>query len=132
MITLFLSGCVVGVPVRPITSLHALNKNEILSFGVNDEKVHSEVSAISKLKKLKDRLKNPKKIDIIVLRVSSTGKLGMSKPCKHCIFALSSIPLKLGYKIDDVYYSNDTGTISKTTMTHLLKEDNPHVSRGNR
>ncbi len=99
---------------------------------MNDEKVHSEVSAISKLRKLPDRLKNPKKIDILVLRVSSTGRLGMSKPCKHCINALSTIPLKLGYKIDDIYYSNDTGTISKTTMTHLLKEDNPHVSRGNR
>jgi len=122
----------VGVPAHLITYQHALNKEDLLSFGVNDEKVHSEVSAVSKLRKLPDRLKNPKKIDIIVLRVTSTGKLGMSKPCKHCIFALSSIPLKLGYKIDDVYYSNDGGTITKTTMTHLLKEDNPHVSRGNR
>ena len=121
-----------GVPAHLITSQHALNKEDILSFGVNDEKVHSEVCAVSKLRKLPDRLKNPKKIDIIVLRVTSTGKLGMSKPCKHCIFALSSIPLKLGYKIDDVYYSNDEGTITKTTMTHLLKEDDQHVSRGNR
>ena len=121
-----------GVPAHLITFQHALNKDKILSFGVNDEKVHSEVSAVSKLRKLPDRLKNPKKIDIIVLRVSSTGKLGMSKPCKHCIFALSSIPLKLGYKIDDVYYSNEIGTITKTTMVHLLMEDDPHVSRGNR
>jgi hypothetical protein len=122
----------VGVPAHLITSQHALNKEDILSFGVNDEKVHSEVCAVSKLRKLPDRLKNPKKIDIVVLRVSPTGKLGMSKPCKHCIIGLSIIPLRLGYKIDDVYYSNDGGTITKTTMTRLLQEDNPHVSRGNR
>jgi len=98
---------------------------------VNDEKIHSEVDAILKLKYRRDKLKCPIKISALVIRISSTGILGMSRPCTHCLQSLDSLPRKSGYIVTNVYYSDEHGNLVKTTMSALL--DGPqHVSRGHR
>lgn len=107
-----------------------LKNNNIISIGVNDEYRHSEVDAILKLKFLRHKLKKPVKLEILVIKVSSTRQLGLSKPCIHCLIALSSIP-KTGYIITDIYYSNENGDIIKTTLKTLLNEEH-HISYGNR
>jgi hypothetical protein len=113
---------------------HYLNKDNassLLSFGINDEKNHSEVNAILKLRFRREKLKNPIKISALVIRVSSTGELGMSRPCAHCTFSLFRLPRKFGYVITDIYYSNENGNIIKTNINELL-EGPQHISRGNR
>ena len=89
------------------------------------------MEAILKLKYRRDKLKSPIKISALVLRVSATGVLGMSRPCLHCVRSLDSLPQKLGYIVTDVYYSDDHGDIVKTNMSCLL-EGPQHVSRGHR
>ena len=73
---------------------HALKKNNpanVLSVGINyykssrtDCSTHAEINAIDKLPTLK-RSKRLVRIDILVIRTSASGVLGMSKPCSKCI-----------------------------------------------
>ena len=89
------------------------------------------MNAILKLKYNRNKIKNPIKIGILVIRVSSTGVLSMSKPCTHCLWSLSHLPQKRGYLVTDVYYSNEHGEIIKTTLNELLRGPQ-HISRGHR
>jgi len=111
--------------------LYKNNTNYQLSFAINDEKNHSEVNAILKLRFRREKLKNPIKISALVIRVSSTGELGMSKPCAHCTISLFKLPRKFGYVITDIFYSDENGNIIKTNINELL-EGSQHISRGNR
>jgi len=111
--------------------LNKVNTSSLLSFGINDEKNHSEVNAILKLRYRREKLKNPIKISALVIRVTSTGELGMSRPCAHCTISLFRLPRKFGYVVTDIYYSDQNGDIIKTSMNELL-EGPQHISRGNR
>lgn len=114
----------------------AIGKLNILSFGVNkyadvdgeQPTIHAEHDAILKLPSLKKK-KNNESINILVLRFSKTSKLGMSKPCIKCIEKMQTIPHKKGYKIENVYYSDNDGNIVKTTLSKLINEDVQHYSR---
>lgn len=87
--------------------------------------IHAEDSALRKLPTYhKKRLK---KVDLIVIRTSKTGVLGISKPCIHCIKLLNeSLPNK-GYSLQKVYYT-DEGNVKQTTLKKLMDET-PHLSR---
>lgn len=89
------------------------------------------MNAILKLKYRRDKLKRPIKISAFVIRITHTGTLGMSRPCMHCLWSLDRLPRKSGYLVSDVYYSDDNGSIVKTTMKNLLGGPQ-HVSRGHR
>jgi len=98
----------------------------ILSFGINkysdsDGKkpsVHAEYDAISKLLPLKKK-KKLESIDILVIRVSRINTIQMSKPCYNCIQTMKILPEKKGYKINNIYYSNNEGDIVKTNIKCL-------------
>jgi hypothetical protein len=85
---------------------------------------------INAIENLLDAPTNKKKlinIDIIVIRTSKTGLLGMSKPCSHCLLLMQTLPNKKGYIIKNIYYSNANGDIIKTSIDKLLLED-LHIS----
>ena len=110
-----------------------LDKANIVSIGINQihgthylQRVHAECDAILKLKKL--RRKKPICLNLLVIRISSTKKLQTSKCCKHCIQLLKKMPLKKGYIIKNIYYSNQKEEIIKTTLPQLEK-DEAHCSR---
>ena len=112
-----------------------LKKARILSYGVNkmgdsegtQPGIHAEYDAIRKLLPLR-RKKRLVSINILVIRVSGKNKLQSSKPCVKCINTMKILPPKLGYKIEDIYYSNDNGEIIKTNIKNLESEE-PHYSR---
>jgi hypothetical protein len=103
-----------------------LKKVRILSYGVNQmgdsqgfhPGIHAEHDAIRKLVpiKKKKRLEN---INILVIRLSGKNKLQSSKPCIYCIKTMQTLPIKLGYKIQNVYYSDNNGNIIKTNLKNL-------------
>jgi len=107
-----------------------LKKANILSFGfnrigdvnANDPGIHAEHDAINKLKPLY-RKKKLESINIIVIRFSKNNKLQNSKPCANCIKTMKILPEKKGYKIKNIYYSNENGQIIKTNLTNLEKEE---------
>ena len=85
--------------------------------------VHAEVSAGERLK---GQVNNKvKKLDLIVIRTSKTGKLGSSAPCLHCLEYLQNLH---GIRIKNVYYSDADGEIVCCRLKDLV---NCHVTKGN-
>ena len=113
----------------------AMKKARILSFGVNQmgdingntPGIHAEEDALSKLMPLKYK-KRLEPINLLVIRLSSKNKLQSSKPCSNCIKLLSIIPKKKGYKIDNIYYSDENGDIIKTNL-QTLENSEQHYSK---
>lgn len=114
-------------------------KYNILSIGMNKyadvdgtmPSIHAEHDAILRLPCLKNRNKNKKKlvkINLLVIRFLKTYTLANSKPCYKCIQNMIDIPKKRGYKIEDIYYSENDKTIIKTNINKLLNEPVHHVS----
>jgi len=107
-----------------------LEKARILSYGVNKmgdssglyPGIHAEQDAIRKLLPLK-RKKRLINVNILVIRISGKNKLQSSKPCNICIETMKKISPKLGYNIQNVFYSNNNGDIIKTTLTQLDNEE---------
>ena len=112
-----------------------LEKARILSFGTNMmgdingtiPGIHAEHNALTKLKPIKYK-KKLEQINILVIRVSKTNKIQSSKPCNNCIRIMELIPERKGYKIQNIYYSNEEGNIIKTTL-NILKNEEQHYSR---
>jgi hypothetical protein len=74
---------------------------------------------------------NSKKIhaDLLVIRVSKSGHLKNSKPCKHCVMMMSSLKY---LHIDNIWYSNDVGDLKKVKLQDLCESiDDCIVTRGN-
>jgi cytidine deaminase len=88
--------------------------------------VHAEMSAIAKLQG--QRKKKLESVHLCVLRVTPTGKLNSSKPCTHCILSLGMIAPMKGYRIEKVFYSDETGSILRTRFKELDPQS-AHVTR---
>ena len=80
--------------------------------------IHAEDDAFQKLNKYTSRKKH-KKWSLVSLRVSKTGKLGMAKPCIHCLIEC----LKHKNDLKDVMYSLEDGTVVCESLDKLLKDD---------
>lgn len=135
MITVFQSSAQVATTLQsfflisvPFAKL-SYGENHYKNFDVSSiSSIHAEENAIKNLKPL-PKQKNLKKVDLLVIKVSITGKLGSSKPCYNCLTKLSlSLPEK-GYKLNKVYYSTRDGTIESCKLNELINEENPHISR---
>jgi hypothetical protein len=106
-----------------------------LTYGVNKyadvgglkPTIHAEQDAINRLPILPKK-KTLANINILVIRISKSGKLGTSKPCEKCIYAMKMLPERRGYRIKNVYYSNVEGNILQTTIRKLESEE-MHVTR---
>ena len=107
-----------------------LKKNNILSFGFNidsnksknDPGIHAEHDAIIGLKPLK-RKNHLQNVNMLVIRISKNNKLQNSKPCANCIETMKILPEKKGYRIRNVYYSNENGDIIKSSLKNLESEE---------
>ena len=103
-----------------------------IAFGYNSYKLdgngttHSEVDALIKFsnKKKTGKYSRNGKISILVVRTNG----GNSRPCFHCIEAMSSGLLG---DVKNVYYTTENG-IKKETMSSLKINCNQHVSLSNR
>ena len=105
-------------------------KLRVLSYGINRmgdsdgiiPGVHAEQDSIAKLPSLKKK-KRLKNINILVIRLSGRNKLQTSKPCHNCINVMKMLPIKKGYNIQNIFYSNEEGNIIKTSLIDLDKEE---------
>ena len=114
---------------------NVLQKANILSFGFNkmgdidgnEPGIHAEHDAINKLKPL-DKKKKLEPINLLVIRFSKNNKIQSSKPCANCIQNMKTLPKKKGYKIKNIYYSNDNEEIVKSSIK-ILETEGLHYSR---
>lgn len=111
----------------------------ILSYGMNQYfcnkecgSIHAEENVINSLQPLKKKSRNKKhlkSINLMVIKTTHTGKVGMSKPCIRCILNMISIPQQKGYNIKKVSYSSQNGDIIHTTLKALSEDDDYHISK---
>jgi len=97
---------------------YGINK---FSIRVNERSIHAERDAIAGL-----RLRNSKKlkkVNLLVIKTSKTGYLGNSKPCYHCLQDMKNLAPMRGYKIQNIYYSNEKGIIIKRKLSKMLEGD---------
>jgi len=112
-----------------------LKKARILSFGVNqmgdsagkNPGIHAECDALTKLMPLKNK-KRLEPINLLVVRFSPKNKIQSSKPCYNCIETMKNYPKKIGYKIENIYYSDSDGNIIKTNLK-ILDTEEKHYSK---
>jgi hypothetical protein len=76
------------------------------------------------------RTKNKKleRISILVIKISNTGLISMSKPCKHCVENLQILAKRRGYHIDNIYFSNNLRQIEKWGYSELENDPSKHVT----
>ena len=82
--------------------------------------IHAEHDAILRLPCLKNKNKKLVKINLLVIRFLKTYTLANSKPCLKCIQNMIELPKKRGYKIEDIYYSDNNETIIFMMKLNLL------------
>lgn len=110
----------------------------ILNYGMNQYfcnkecgSIHAEENAIHSLPPLKKKSRNKKhlkNINLMVIKTTRTGKVGMSKPCIRCILNMLQLPQQKGYNIKKVSYSVPTGDMVHTTLKGLVNDEH-HVSK---
>jgi cytidine deaminase len=87
---------------------------------------HAEMDVLQKMN-VKYYKKNHIKIDLYVIRLTKTGELAESKPCKHCIKMLASSGINFKW----IYYSTNDKTIIRISF-HQLLQMNDYITTGNR
>ena len=102
----------------------AIGTNSNIKFGFMPS-THAEVDAIGKIKNKKNK---PKKLDIVVIRLTKTGALSESRPCYHCLCFME----KCSLDIRNVYYSTSDGTIAKEKLSDMKSNPITCVSSGMR
>lgn len=86
--------------------------------------IHAEADVIRKVGKKRNM---PKSVDIVVIRFSKNGIIGESRPCYHCILAMSKSRLNIKY----IYYSTCNGDIVKESLCEMVKHNyRSHISSG--
>ena len=108
-----------NVPYCISTNIYK-NYNGIYSY-------HAENQALAKLSK--NKRSNPKSINLFVIRVTRHGNIVNSKPCIKCLQDMLKLPSTKGYKVKNIFYSDDKGNIIKKTLNSLLYKEDYHVSR---
>ncbi len=94
--------------------------------------IHAEIDCIRKLKPIKEKGKHFIKIDICVIRFLHNKDLAMSRPCYNCLQEMNILAMKKGYKIVNVYYSDDNQKIVKIKYNHIKNDNHQHFSVWNR
>lgn len=89
--------------------------------------IHAEHDALLKLAPSKNK-KKLVSINLLVIRVTVKNKLQCSKPCNDCIQKMRYMPECKGYKLKNIYYSNNAGQIVETNLTNL-ESDTQHYTR---
>jgi cytidine deaminase len=98
-----------------------------MNYQINDTStIHAEQNAISKLPRRSSR--KLKRVNLLVVRTSKSGKLNNSRPCLHCIKSMMSKTPLYGYKIHYVYFSTDDGSIQKIKLSELNLCKENHIS----
>lgn len=104
----------------------SINQSRLKYHCQGVKSIHSEIAAIKKLP-YRDISKKKKNVDMIVIRVTKTGKLSSSQPCEYCVKHLSE--MNNSYRINNIFFSDNRGIV-KTKLTDLCNSIPKHVSGG--
>lgn len=103
----------------------SIGKNK---HNTNGTTIHAESDAINNLPNKKKKTKILDEVDIIVTRITRHGDFKNSAPCIHCLKSMYENPIKKGYKIKKVYYSNEHGEIECHKLIDLINSEKLYMS----
>ena len=87
---------------------------------------HAEMDVMRKIMKYNTG-KKKEKFDVLVLKISKIGKIGLSRPCYHCISSMISNSI---INIKNIYYSTYNGRIIREKLIDMLDSELTRVSTG--
>ena len=119
------------------------SNQKIYTRGINDScrnawkgsryKIHAEMDAVDKLNFTREIKKRKKRdiliVDLFVIRANKDGKLKNSKPCQQCLNYIDQRRKLIGFKINNIYYSDENSNIVCCKFNDLLDEDDKFISR---
>lgn len=88
--------------------------------------IHAETDVLNNLKKKANKINC--QLNILVTRITRTGRFVESRPCYHCILMMLQSNIKIKY----VYYSSYDGTIKREKLNKMLDNPKTYISSGNR
>jgi deoxycytidylate deaminase len=91
--------------------------------------IHAEHSAINKLARLnryRRFIKTHMKFDIVVIRLSRSGVIGYSRPCRNCLTRL----MNANISINNVYYTGADGSIKVEKFSDMYDSNTTEFSKG--
>lgn len=92
---------------------------------------HAEIDALQKLKNFYSRTKqrHSMKMNLLVVRISKTGKLNNACPCHHCMLQL----IRANFvNIKNLYYSTSDGVIVCKKFNDMRDSPPTFISSGYR
>ena len=107
----------------------AFGENHDSNIGTSYNSIHAEEDALNKLPQAPPRKKKPR-IDLLVIRTTQAGYLGMSRPCSRCTMLLHKMIPAKGYILGNVYYTHSNDTLVKTKIDSLVVQHKaePHIT----
>lgn len=109
-------------PVGLVSGILSYGENSFYVGDVGKWTVHAESSAISRLPSC-PRKKRLIPVDMLVIRTSRSGVLGLSRPCLHCVVTMCRTLPERGYRLDRVHYSDENRGIKAVKLHDLVRED---------
>jgi deoxycytidylate deaminase len=91
--------------------------------------IHAEHNAINKLTRLnrfRRFIKTHMKFDIVVIRLSRSGVIGYSRPCKNCLTRL----MNANIPINNIYYTGADGSIIVEKFSEMYNSNTAEFSKG--
>ena len=89
--------------------------------------VHAEHAVLNKYMAIRGA---SRKVDLLVIRLSPSGVLGSSRPCRDCLKRMTLVSKKYGLCIKNVYYSTSKGTIECEKFRTMLDSPLTYTSSG--
>ena len=89
--------------------------------------IHAEINSITKYYKNTNLSKLKPKTILVVLKITKTGVIGMSKPCFHCRIFLNNNFDNLN--LNKIYYSNKD-ILEQLYINELMDKESQHLSAG--
>ena len=127
----------VGITTTPpaLSNTIHIDNQKSLAYGENMYRahntayssIHAEHNAILNLPTLPKK-HHLKKVDMIVIRTSKTGNLGMSRPCLNCLLRMRYMAPEKGYRVCNIIYSDTHGDVITSTLEKLLMDDSVCMS----
>lgn len=118
--------------IMPASRNNINTPSEMVAFGTNYNEQyknmysrHAEMDALSKVNKL---INIPKKVNLLVIKLTLDGSMSYSRPCYFCLFYLA----RSNFNIKYVYYSNRSGGISKELFNDMINSPLTYISSGER
>jgi len=113
-----------------------LNLENLLAFSSNFipvkgclGSIHAEHGVIIILQRNIHTLKKNEPIDIVSIRMSSSGTIGNARPCEGCIIRMSKCPIK----INNIFYPDDANKFKKEKFRDMrISKKNRFSSGDNR